>query len=95
MNGYELEILAGLGIFFGCFARSFLPFLRKKAESAKSGQGISWEGRYTWTLLFDATVAIIATMFLLPMFRIPTEFVFPGAFIFGWASQDVVNKIAK
>lgn len=92
---YEVEVLAALGIFFGCFARAFLPFLRKKTEEAKAGQQVKWEHRYTWTLIFDIFVAMITTMLLLPSFPIPIESIFPTAFIFGWASQDIVNQVVK
>lgn len=92
---YEVEIIAALGIFFGCLARAILPFLKKKAAAVKAGQQVKWENRFTWTLIFDLFVAMITTMLILPMFQIPTEFVFPYAFTFGWASQDMLNKVAK
>lgn len=91
----ETEIIVALGIFFGCLARAILPFLKKKSEAAKAGQQVKWEGRYVWTLIFTLFVAMITTMLLLPTFKIPAEYVFPYAFIFGWASQDIVNKVAK
>lgn len=92
---YEVEILAALGIFFGCLSRTILPFLKKKYEAVKAGQQVKWENRYIWTLLFDLFVAMITTMLLLPTFKIPVEYLFPYAFTFGWASQDIVNKLAK
>lgn len=89
----EIEILAGLGIFFGCFGRAMLPFLKKRAEGTK-GQ-IKWEGRYTWTVLFAVGISFVATMFILPTLRIPSEYIFPIAFMQGWAAEDIINKIAK
>lgn len=91
----EVEIIAMLGIFFGCFARTILPFLKKKYEAAKTGQEIKWENRYIVTVIFTLFVAMTTTMLILPAFQIPSEGIFPVAFTFGWASQDIVNKVAK
>jgi H+/Cl- antiporter ClcA len=91
----EIEILAGLGIFFGCFGRAMLPFLKKKAEVAKNGGSIRWEGRYIWTILFAIGVSFVATMFILPTLKIPSEYIFPIAFMQGWAAEDIINKIVK
>ena len=91
----EIQIIAGLGIFFGCFGRAMLPFLKKKAEAAKNGGAVRWEGRYMWTILFAIGISLVATMFILPTLRIPTEFVFPNSFLLGWAAEDIINKIAK
>jgi hypothetical protein len=91
----EIEVIAALGIFFGCLSRAILPFLRKKAEAVKAGQQVKWEGRYVWTIIFTLFVAMISTMLLLPTFNIPSEYIFPYAFTFGWAAQDIVNKVAK
>ena len=95
MSGYAVEILAGFGIFLGCLSRAILPFLHKKAEAAKNGGSIKWEGRYLWTIIFAVFVSIIATMMILPTYQIPTAYIFPTAFIQGWAAQDIINKIAK
>lgn len=91
----EVEVIATLGIFFGCLSRAILPFLKKKSEAVKAGQQVKWEGRYVWTLIFALFVAMITTMLILPTFNIPSESIFPIAFTFGWASQDIVNKVAK
>jgi H+/Cl- antiporter ClcA len=90
----EVEVLAGLGMFFGCFGRAFLPFLKKQADAANRGQQIKWDKRYIWTIIFAIFISIVATMLILPSFQMPTQFVFPLAFTYGWASQDIVNKIA-
>ena len=87
----ELEVFAGLGIFFGCFGRAFLPFLKKKAESTET---IKWQARYTWTIVFNVFIAAAVTMMILPSFQVPAQFVFPLAFTYGWSSQDIVNKLA-
>ena len=88
----EIEILAGLGIFLGCFGRTIFPFLKKKAES---GGSVKWEGRYTWTVIFTVFLAGVTTMFILPSFQIPSNFVFPMAFIQGWGAEDIVNRVVK
>jgi hypothetical protein len=95
MQGYELEVLAGLGIFFGCFARTLIPFLKKRKAEIEAGKQFKWQHLYTITFILDGFIALITTMTLLPMFQIPTEFIFPVALIFGWGSQDLLNKIAK
>ena len=91
----EVEVIAALGIFFGCLARAILPFLKKKAAAAKAGQEVKWESRYVWTIIFTLFVAMITTMLILPTFQIPSASIFPIAFYFGWASQDIVNKVTK
>jgi len=91
----EIEVLAALGIFFGCLARAVLPFFRKKAAAVKAGEQVKWEGRYVWTIIFAVFVSIIATMLILPSFQIPAAYAFPAAFLYGWAAQDIVNKVAK
>lgn len=90
----ETEIIVAIGIFLGCFLRSFLPWLKKKSQAAKAGQQVKWENRYVWTLVFNLVVALIATILILPTFQVPSEYIFSFAFTFGWASQDIVNKIA-
>lgn len=90
-----VEVIAGVGIFLGCFARAMFPFFRKKAEAAKNAEVVKWENRYLWTIIFAVFVSVITTFTILPGFQIPTEFVFPGAFLEGWAVQDIVNKVAK
>lgn len=90
-----VEVVVGVGIFLGCFARAMFPFFRKKAEAAERGEAIRWEGRYLWTIIFAFFVSFVTTMMLLPGFQIPSGFVFPAAFLEGWAVQDIVNKVAK
>ena len=87
----ETEALAALGIFFGCFGRAFLPFLKKKAES---DQPMKWQSRYTWTIVFNLFISAAVTMMILPSFQVPPEFIFPLAFAYGWSSQDIINKLA-
>ena len=95
MLGIPTEVLVGLGIFLGCFARAMLPFFHKKAEAAKANQPVKWEGRYLWTIIFAVFVSFIATMMILPTFQAPAYYVFPSAFLHGWAAQDIINKVAK
>jgi H+/Cl- antiporter ClcA len=91
----EIQIIAGLGIFFGCFGRAMFPFLKKKAAADKNGGQVKWEGRYIWTILFAIAVSFVATMFILPTLQIPNQYVFQIAFMQGWAAEDIINKIAK
>jgi len=91
----EIEVIAAIGIFLGCFSRAMLPFFRKKAAAVKVGEQVRWEGRYVWTLIFAVFVSIIATMLILPSFQIPSGYAFSAAFLHGWAAQDIINKVAK
>lgn len=95
MIDLPVVVVAGFGIFLGCFARAMFPFFRKKAEAAKTGEVVRWESRYLWTIIFAVFVSFVATLMILPSFQIPSEFVFPAAFLEGWAVQDIVNKVAK
>jgi len=87
----EAEVIAAIGIFLGCFGRAFLPFLKKKADSAAP---LKWDSRYTSTILFNLAVAVVVTMMVLPSFEVPSQFILPLAFVYGWSSQDIVNKLA-
>jgi len=89
------EIVTGIGIFMGCLLRAVLPYLRKKHEAVQAGQQVKWENRYVWTIVFSIVIALITTMLILPSFQVPIDYIFPLAFAYGWASQDIVNKIAK
>jgi len=95
MLGIPIEIVAGFGIFLGCFGRTLFPFLRKKAEAIKANEPVKWERRYLWTIIFAILVSFIATMMILLTFEIPAEYIFPLAFLQGWAFQDIINKVAK
>lgn len=95
MLGIPTEVLAGLGIFFGCFLRTLIPFLKKRKSEIEAGKPFKWEHLYTITFILDAFIALVITMTVLPLFQIPAEFVFPGALVFGWGSQDALNKLAK
>jgi uncharacterized membrane protein YbjE (DUF340 family) len=90
----DTEIIIALGIFLGCLLRAILPYLKKKHEAVQAGQQIQWESRYVWTLCFTLVVSLITTILIIPTFQIPLENAFPLAFAFGWASQDIVNKVA-
>ncbi len=90
----ETEIIIALGIFLGCLSRAILPFFRKKAEAVEAGKNIRWEGRYTWTIIFAVFVAMISAFLIMPSFQMQDGYVFPMAFAYGWATQDIVNKVA-
>ena len=89
------EFAAIIGIFFGCLSRSMLPFLRKKHQEAQQGNEMKWEKRYTWTIVFSVFISCIATMLVLPSFNVPYENIFPLAFATGWATEDILNTLAK
>ena len=83
------------GIFAGCVARAVVPFLKKRAAAAESGNPFKWETRYIWTILFALAISMVSAIYLLPMFSIPDAFVFPSAFVYGWTSQDITNKVVS
>lgn len=90
----QYEIVAWLGIFTGCVCRAVLPFLKKQSKAGKNGDSLKWEARYTWTIVLTLVISFVSSMFLLPTFAIPETYIFPGAFVFGWTAQDIVNKVA-
>ena len=87
------EAIAGFGIFFGCFCRGIAPFLKKRSQAAKDGKDFKWDRKYGWTFGIAVFGAVVATMFLLPTFSVPKEYIFPTAFLVGWAAEDIVNKV--
>ena len=90
-----IEIIATAGVFLGCLSRALLPFFKKKHKAVEEGKDIRWEGRYVWTIVFAIIASFITTMLILPSFEMPSANIFPFAFGFGWAAQDVINRIAK
>ena len=90
-----IELIVGIGLFLGCAMRALLPFFKKQAEAAEKGEAVKWEKRYVWTIIFAFITAFVAAMFIFPTFDIPSANAFPLAFAFGWASQDIINKVAK
>ena len=81
------------GIFAGCVMRAVVPFLKKQAAAAEGGQAFKWETRYIWTILFALALSMVSAVYLFPTFAIPETFVFPAAFVYGWTSQDITNKV--
>lgn len=90
-----LEGLALGGIFLGCLARSLIPFLKKRANAVEQGINFRWESRYIWTIFLALATSMVTAILLLPTFNIPETSVFPIAFTFGWAAQDIMNRMAK
>lgn len=89
------DIMIVAGIFLGCLSRALFPFLKKKKEAAEQGLTLKWETGYIWTLLFGIVISVIATMFILPTFQVPLEYIFPAAFLEGWAAQDIINALVS
>jgi len=93
-----VEVLAGIGIFLGCFGRAFFPYLQKKRNAAKDGDPFKWDSRFLWTAIFSFFIAGISTMLALSSFQIPTGSllaIFGAAFVYGWGVEDITNKVVK
>lgn len=83
-------------IFLGCLARSLIPYMRKMKEARATGQPLKWDNTYTITTAFAIVTAGIAALLILPTAQAANpRMLFPLAFGAGWASQDVLNTIAK
>ena len=93
------ELVIFLGVFLGCLARSLVPFMRKLGELAKEGKPLTWDHRYTASLVVATFVGFVASIFVMP--TVPTAelgsgvLAFCGAFLIGFGSNSIVNEIMK
>ena len=87
------EIIAFAGILLACVLRTMLPYLKKHIE----GNGdITFSLKYIISFLSIVVVGFVATMLLFPTFTIPAGselYIFIAAFVFAWASNDIVNRV--
>ena len=87
-----LELIAFVAIVLGIVGRTFFPYLKKKS----SEEYIEFDAGFIATAIFSG---IISAIFIYPVFVFPETTdvlkVFMAAFIFAYATNDGVNRIAK
>ena len=86
-------IVAILGIFLGCFARTVFPYLKKLEENPDT----AFDKKYLISLLLALVSSIIGAVLIVPSFQIPQGaniVVFSIAFTTGWGANDILNEIA-
>jgi len=93
--------------FLGNLARTWIPYYKKlkQLEATAVAQGkdpstidLKWNHFYTYTLIGDILLGLVATIFLFNMWTPPigTEFAVAFAsFIAGFGAQDITNTILK
>jgi hypothetical protein len=86
-------IVAIIGIFLGCFARTVFPYLKKVEEDPDT----VFDKKYLVSLLIALISSIIGAILIIPSFQIPqgaNMVVFSIAFTTGWGTNDILNEIA-
>jgi len=92
------EIAASSGILLAIFARTMIPYWRKKLRAVERGEKIEWNKRYTVTSLLALLTSLIIATQTIPALTLPNDpisllYVFTMAFGYGWGLNDVYNKI--
>jgi len=86
-------IVAIIGIFLGCFARTVFPYLKKVEENPDT----AFDRKYLVSLLIALISSVIGAILIIPSFQVPqgaTVVVFSIAFTTGWGANDILNEIA-
>ena len=87
-----LELIAFVAIVLGIIARTYFPYLKKKSSDVY----VTFDAGFIATAIFSGVVSAI---FIYPVFVFPETTdvlkVFISAFIFAYAANDGVNRIAK
>ena len=77
-------------LFAGCFMRTIIPFLKKRKKAVESGEPLKWDNTFLITMIFGLAVSLVVAFISYPSMG---EATIPIAFGFGWASQDIINKV--
>ena len=80
------------GIFLGCLARTFIPWLKKKKEAAKASQPFKFDNSFLITMAFGLAVSMTTAIMIYHQFVVSGA-AFPAAFIFGYGAQDLTNRL--
>jgi preprotein translocase subunit Sec61beta len=86
------EAVAFIGILVACILRTAIPYLYKHKDDGT----IKFKLSYLVSFFLVVIVGMVAALLLLPAFSIPDSSflsVFAAAFAYGWASDDIINKI--
>jgi len=88
------EIVAFVGIVLACIGRTALPYWKKLKEAGT----LKFDVKYLVSCIGVVLVGTAAAVVIFPAFPIPETaesyiYVFATAFAYGWASDDIVNKL--
>lgn len=86
------ELIAFVGILFACILRTTLPYWKKHKDESTLKFNLKYLVSFIAVLLVGTGTAIL----IFPAFVIPETsylFIFTTAFAYGWASNDIVNKL--
>jgi len=86
------EIVAFVGILFACILRTVLPYWKKHKGDAT----LKFDLKYLASFIVVVFIGTAAAILLFPAFVIPESsylYVFATAFAYGWASEDIINKL--
>lgn len=90
----NLEIVAFVGIAFACILRTMLPYWKKLKDETT----LKFDLKYLASYVVVVVIGTAAAILILPAFPIPDTatsymYVFATAFAYGWASDDIINKL--
>jgi len=88
------EIVAFVGIVLACILRTTLPYWKK----LKGGATLKFDLKYLASCIVVVLIGTAAAILIFPAFPLPgtTEsymYVFATAYAYGWASEDIINKL--
>lgn len=87
------EIVAFVGIVLACILRTTLPYWKKlKVET------LVFDLKYLASCVIVVVIGTAAAILIFPAFPLPETsmsymYVFATAFAYGWASDDIINKL--
>jgi len=89
------EIVAFVGIVLACILRTTLPYWKK----LKGGElTLKFDLKYLSSCIIVVVIGTAAAILIFPAFPLPETstsyiYVFATAFAYGWASDDMINKL--
>jgi hypothetical protein len=89
-----LEYVALAGIALGTVGRTYLPYLKKTDQAAKTNTNFGFALRYLGTALLSILISSILTFALFVIPQGTQLQVFIAATIFSWGTNDVINRFA-
>ena len=82
------------GIFLGCVARTFIPWLKKRKAAIKAGEPFKFDNSFLVTLALGLAVSMVTAMMAYPQFaQANGTAVFPAAVVFGYGIQTLTNTL--
>jgi len=88
------EIVAFVGIVLACILRTTLPYWKK----LKGGATLKFDLKYLASCIIVVVIGTAAAILIFPAFPIQETstsyiYIFATAFAYGWASEDIFNKL--